>query len=183
MIPATGFRRLIAPFSALALMAGVHSASAQEISASHLEAARAAIAAIDATEQFDEILPNAARALKGELIQKDPNLETLITKTVDDKALALASRRADLENESARAYAKAFSEDELKAITAFYTSPAGKKLLSEGPIVTREVVKAANIWQNGVARDLAQSVGEVLAAQAGTASAPATPAPAPAPAQ
>ncbi|MBC2886689.1 DUF2059 domain-containing protein [Ochrobactrum sp. CM-21-5] len=169
MNPATGFRRLIAPFSALVLIAGVHAASAQEISEAHLEAARSAIAAINATEQFDEILPNAARALKGELIQKDPNLEALITKTVDDKALALASRRADLETESARAYAKAFSEDELKAIAAFYTSPAGKKLLSEGPIVTREVVKAANIWQNGIARDLAQSVGEVLAAQAGAA--------------
>ena len=176
MIPATGFRRLIAPFSALVLMSGIHAASAQEITEAHLEAARAAISAINATEQFDEILPNAARALKGELIQKDLNLEALITKTVDDKALALASRRADLETESARVYAKAFSEDELKAIAAFYTSPAGKKLLSEGPIVTREVVKAANIWQNGIARDLATGVAEVLAAQAGAAAAPAQPA-------
>ncbi|MBV2144469.1 DUF2059 domain-containing protein [Falsochrobactrum sp. TDYN1] len=176
MTSATGFRRLIAPFSALVLMAGVHAASAQEISESHLDAARSAIAAIQATDQFDEILPSAARALKAELIQKDPNLEALITKTVDDKALALASRRADLETESARAYANAFSEDELKAIAAFYTSDAGKKLLTEGPIVTREVLKAANIWQNGVARDLAQSVGEVLAAQAGATAAPEQPA-------
>ncbi len=86
MIPATWRRRLIAPFSALVLMSGIHAASAQEISEAHLEAARAAISAINATEQFDEILPNAARSLKGELIQKDPNLEALITKTVDDKA-------------------------------------------------------------------------------------------------
>ena len=176
MTSATGFRRLIAPFSALVLMAGVHAASAQEISESHLNAARSAIAAIQATDQFDEILPSAARALKAELIQKDPNLEALITKTVDDKALALASRRADLETESARAYAHTFSEDELKAIAAFYTSDAGKKLLTEGPIVTREVLKAANIWQNGVARDLAQNVGEVLAAQAGATAAPEQPA-------
>lgn len=176
MIPATGFRRLIAPFSALVLLAGVHAASAQEISASHLEAARAAISAIQATDQFDEILPSAARALKAELIQKDPHLEALITKTVDDKAIALASRRADLETEAARAYANTFSEDELKAIAAFYTSDAGKKLLTEGPIVTREVLRAANIWQNGVARDLAQNVGEVLAAQAGAAAAPEQPA-------
>lgn len=176
MIPATGFRRLIAPFSALVLMSGIHAASAQEISAAHLDAARAAIASIGATEQFDEILPSAARALKGELIQKDPNLEALITKTVDDKAIALAARRADLETESARAYANAFSEDELKAISAFYTSEAGKKLLAEGPIVTREVIKAANIWQNGIARDLAVSVAEVLAAQAGATGAPEQPA-------
>ena len=39
--------------------------------------------------------------------------------------------------------------------------------------MTREVVKAANIWQNGIARDLATSVAEVLAAQAGATAAPA----------
>jgi len=168
MTQAIGFRRLIAPFAALAMVAGLHAAQAQDISESHLAAAREAIAAIDATEQFDSILPRAAQALKAELIQKDPNLEDLITKTVDEQALILASRRADLETEAARAYANAFSEEELKAISAFYESPAGKKLISEGPIVTREVLKAANIWQNGIARDLAQSVGDVLAKQEGT---------------
>lgn len=177
MTQATGYRRLIAPLSALVVLAGVHSAMAQEVSESHLAAARAAVGSIGATEQFDEILPRAALALKAELIQKDPNLEAIITKTVDDKALALAARRSDLETEAARVYAHSFSEDDLKAISAFYTSPAGKKLIAEGPIVSREVLKAANIWQNGVARDLAQSVGEVLAAQAGSA-APAEQAPA-----
>ncbi|MBN9047116.1 MAG: DUF2059 domain-containing protein [Rhizobiales bacterium] len=175
MIPATGFRRLIAPLSAAVLLAGIHAASAQDVTQSQLEAARAAISAIHATDQFDEILPQAARALAAELIQKDPNLQELISKTVDEKALELTARRADLETECARVYAKAFTEDELKAITAFYTSPAGKKLLTEGPIVTREVVKAANIWQNGIARDLAHNVAVVLAAKA-----PSTPAVAPA---
>ncbi|PRD41539.1 hypothetical protein C5748_20885 [Phyllobacterium phragmitis] len=169
MTQATGFRRLIAPFAALAVIASIHVAQAQDISESHLAAARQAIAAIDATEQFDTILPRAAQALKAELIQKDPNLEKQITQTVDEKALELTARRGDLETEAARAYANSFSEEELKAISAFYDSPAGKKLISEGPIVTREVLKAANIWQNGIARDLAQSVGEVLAKQEGAA--------------
>ena len=31
-----------------------------------------------------------------------------------------------------------FTEDQLNAIAAFYNSDAGKKLLSDGPIVTRE---------------------------------------------
>jgi hypothetical protein len=37
------------------------------------------------------------------------------------------------------------------------------------------LVKAADIWQNGIARDLAQEVGEALAAAAKT-KAPAAPA-------
>ena len=73
-------------------------------------------------------------------------------------------RRTDLEKEAALAYARVFSEEDLNAIAAFYNSEAGKKLLSDGPIVTRELFKAADIWQRGVARDLAQSVGAKLAA-------------------
>ena len=113
MTKAIGYRRLLAPLAALTVLAGVNLAQAQEASPAHLSAARAAIAAIGATEQFDGILPRAAQALKSELIQKDPNLEAIITKTVDDKAIALAARRADLETEAARVYANSFSEDEL----------------------------------------------------------------------
>jgi hypothetical protein len=175
---ATGFRRLIAPLSVVIMLGGVYSAQAQDITPAHLAAARAAVTAIRTTDQFDGILPEVAQQLKSELIQKDPNLESIISSTVDEQALALAARRADLENEAARAYAVSFTEEELNAITGFYTSPAGKKLLSEGPIVTREVLKAAGIWQRGIARDLSQAVAEkvVAAAAATTPATPATPA-------
>jgi len=74
------------------------------------------------------------------------------------------SRRTDLEREAAQVYAKAMSEEDLRNIANFYTSETGKKLLETAPIVTREVIKAADIWQRGVARDLAQAVGEQLQA-------------------
>ena len=144
MIKAIGARHFIAPLSAAIMMAGIFSTQAQEISEAHLAAARSAIAAIGATDEFDEILPRAAMVLKSELIQKDPDLEQLINK-----------------------------ESDLKAIANFYNSEPGKKLITEGPIVTREVIRAATIWQNGIARDLAVSVGEALEAEVGSAS-PAT---------
>ncbi|WP_269929579.1 DUF2059 domain-containing protein [Aminobacter sp. HY435] len=160
-----GFSVMVAA-SAFALTA--FSAQAQEIGASHLKAAHDAIAAIHATDSFDGILPQAAAALKQQLIQQNPDMQELITQTVDENTLALASRRADLEKESALAYAKAFSEKDLTEIAAFYSSEAGKKLIENGPIATRELVKAADIWQNGIARDLAEQVGEKLKAVAGT---------------
>ena len=108
-------------------------------------------------------------------------MQEVITQTVDEKTLALAARRADLEKESALAYAKAFSEQNLNDIAAFYNSEAGKKLIESGPIASRELVKAAEIWQNGIARDLAEQVGEKLKAVIGTkapaeGAAPAAPA-------
>ena len=154
-------------------------AFAQDATPEHLQAARAAIAAIGATNQFDAILPQAAEALRGELIQKDPNLEQLINTAVDSEVLTLASRRGDLENEASRVYAKVFSEAELKAIAEFYSTDVGKKLISDGPLASRQLIEAANIWQAGVARDLAKAVGDKVKAAA-PADAPADGAAAPA---
>jgi hypothetical protein len=150
--------------AASALLVSFAPAYGQDISETHLKAAYAAVDAINATDVYDQILPEVALALKRELIQKDPNLQPLISATVDEKTLELASRRGDLEHEAALAYAKVFSEEELKQMSDFYNSEVGQKLISDGPIVTREVAQAAQIWQRGIARDLAQAVGEHLQA-------------------
>jgi uncharacterized protein len=155
----------VSAFAAMALaLLPVHSALSQEISESHIEAAKAAIASTDATDQFDSILPRAAETLRAELLRKDPNLSEQINTVITDKTLLLAGRRADLETEAARAYARVFTEEQLAEITAFYSSETGKKLLADGPIVIRELLKAANIWQEGIARDLAVEVGKELRA-------------------
>jgi hypothetical protein len=175
---------------ALSLSVATAADDAATITPSHMKAARAAISALHITDPFDSILPQAAHSLKNQLIEKNPNLQDIIIKVVDEKALAMAQRRADLEKEAARAYAKLFNEKELDAIATFYESEPGKKLIQNGPIASREIAKAADIWQRGIARDLAQAVGDEMAKEApnGKASsssdaapaAPATPAPKPA---
>ncbi|WP_033838848.1 DUF2059 domain-containing protein [Mesorhizobium loti] len=172
-------RSLCVVLAASAVFALSSPAFSQDVTDSHLKAARAAIAAIHATDSFDNILPQAAAALESQLIQKNPDMQELIGKTINDKAIEMASRRADLEKEAALAYAKVFSEKELNDIATFYGSDTGKKLLDSGPAVTRDLIKAADIWQNGLARDLAQQVGETLAA-ASKANAPVAPVTAPA---
>lgn len=166
MILAKGLRRITLAAAFSAVFVGVPPASAQDVSEEHLRAARAAIAAIRATDLFDMILPDAAAALKSTLIQKNPDMQDLIIRTVDEKALALASRRSDLEREAATIYARGFTVEELNAIAAFYGTDAGKKLLEQGPVLVREVGQAADIWQRGVARDLAEEVGRTLQADA-----------------
>ena len=153
-------RRLGQALSVLALAGLVSAARAADATPEHIAAARAAITAIKATDQFDLILPQAAESLRGEMIQKDPNLEAAISSAVDEEVIKLAARRADLEAEAARAYASIFTVDELNAIAAFYNSDPGKRLIAEGPLATRKVIEAANIWQAGIARDLAETVGK-----------------------
>jgi hypothetical protein len=148
------------------LVVGLSVASAfaadDSISPSHLKAARAAMAAIHITDPFDNILPTIAAQLKATMIQGSPNYEDLINETVDEQALKFAARRADLEKEAARIYAKAFTEQELNEIAAFYSTPTGKKLLKDGPISIRELSKAGDIWATGISRDMSKATDDEL---------------------
>ncbi|WP_099865995.1 DUF2059 domain-containing protein [Pararhizobium haloflavum] len=164
-------RSLNRAFGAILMSSAVLVASSalaqEELSDSHRQAAREAIRALGATDQFDMILPRAADQLKSTLIQATPNFEEAISATVDEVAITLAGRRSDLEREAGAIYARNFTEEELTAITDFYNSPAGQKLLENGSVVTRELLRAAEIWANGIARDLAVEADSALEARLG----------------
>lgn len=152
----------------VAIAIGLSSAAhAQDPTKAQLDAARAAIKALHATDDFDSILPNAAAALKQSLIQAEPNLANQISATVDQQALKLAARRGDLEKEVATIYAKTFTTEELNDIAKFYNTTAGKKLISEGGNVSTQTIQAARIWSNGIARDLAAATHKALDDQLG----------------
>ncbi|WP_147177775.1 MULTISPECIES: DUF2059 domain-containing protein [Alphaproteobacteria] len=167
MIRFSGFGR----FASVTVIAGSLfmgvTAHAQEVPAEHVQAARAAIAALGVTDRFDAILPAVSDRLRTQLIQAYPNLEDKISETVDAEALKLAERRGDLEREAALVYAKAFSVEELNAIAAFYSSDAGKKLLKDGPIAMRELMKAADIWTAGISRDLEKQANDAMLKEVG----------------
>lgn len=176
MMKISGFGRIAAAAIISTSFSVATLVHAQDVSDEQIKVARGALDALSATTNFDNILPTVAEQLKSQLIQASPNYQDIISTTVDDQALALAGRRADLEREAAATYAKTFTIDELKAITTFYTSDAGKKLLKDGPIATRELFKAADIWAAGIRRDMETATEEALAKAI-----PAPPAPEPAP--
>ena len=138
-------------------------AFAQEFPASHIAKAREAITATRATDSFDTILIRASGQLKNQLTANNPDQADRISIVVDEDAIALASRRGDLELEAARIFAATFSEAELAEITAFFNTETGKKYLSATPILARELGKAARIWANGINRDLAANAQKKLA--------------------
>ncbi|WP_332066199.1 DUF2059 domain-containing protein [Bartonella sp. CB189] len=153
------FQRFVACFSAVAFsVVNVGMVFAHDVSEKHLNAAKKAISAIHATDQFDSFLPAAARDLKNELIGDDPNLATDISKIVDKQALALAKRRSSLEKEVAHVYAKYFTQEELDKITAFYTSDTGKKFLLEVPNIARDAYSTFDVWRSVIMQDLVNNV-------------------------
>lgn len=99
------------------------------------------MAATKATEGFDFILPRASLTLKNTLSANNPDRADEIDRTVDEEALALASRRGDLEGEAAKLFAISFTQAELETITAFFGTETGQKYLSSTPVLGRNSQK------------------------------------------
>ncbi len=131
---------------------------AQELSESHLAAAKKAIISTKATTKLNDILPTAAARLAARMISSRPDLEAQISLMVNEAALEMAPRRGDLQNEVAKIYGRIFKEDELGGIAKFFATEAGQKFLTQLPLVVREVEKASRIWGTGISRDLNQAV-------------------------
>ncbi|MCC6983223.1 MAG: DUF2059 domain-containing protein [Bauldia sp.] len=152
--------RWIRVFSLLAALVAAGSlsapAKAQDISESHLRAALAVIAAQPAFEDFNGILPRLVGEVAGRLTLQRLDLYKEISAASMDVGLQLAARRSDLNNDLARIWARAFTEEELTAIAAFFQSPAGRKLSELGPQMIESSNQAAQTWAERLGEELLQ---------------------------
>jgi hypothetical protein len=138
---------------------------AQEFSESHMAAAHIVAANTPLSKDFDTVLPLMSQRVQNRLISLRPDLHEVITKTVQDVALRLAARRTDLDNAAALLWARAFTEDELNVIAAFYTSEAGKKFVNLGPQLGQATIQAVQNWSNRVGEELLDKSREELKKQ------------------
>lgn len=152
MQPRRSLIRAMVLAASLSAVAGV--APAQEITESHLAAAREAIDNGLIGPIFNERLPLLADRVKGRLIRARPDLHREISDAVDAVALRLTTRRVDLDNDVARIWARTFSEEELKTIATFYQSPTGRKLSQVGPQVAAQSIQVLNSWSDRVGEEL-----------------------------
>jgi hypothetical protein len=159
--------RLAAVVAALAglAVAGAITAQAQndeEISPSHMAAALDAVQNGPDSKRLDDILPGLSLQVQNQLIQLRPDLHKEITDAVESTALKLVGRRKELNDDLARVWARSFSEQDLKAIAAFYKSDAGKKLAEIGPKVIGDSLQTTRQWSNRVGEELLEKSREEL---------------------
>src|ERR1041385_207008 len=123
----------LAPVAALACLLGMAHAQAQAPSASAIATARELVQTKGGNAMFDPVIVSVVEQTKGALLQTNPQL----SKDLNDVAAQLrgefAARRDELITQAAKLYAERFSEQELKDMLAFYTSPLGKKMSTVEP--------------------------------------------------
>jgi len=159
--------RILLGVAALVMTATVMAASsrADDITPSHMAAALDAVHNAKASKDYDNVLPLLSERVQDQIIRLRPDLYKQISDVVRQEALKMVGRRADLDNDIARVWANAFTVDELKAITAFYKSPAGLKLADVGATVVANSLQAVKGWSDKVGRDLLENSRQELKKQ------------------
>ena len=154
------FRRTAGAVLALALLTAP--AAAADYTEEHIQAARGAIAAAHASEQFDQILPMLADQAKALFQRSNPSLVQEIDDVVNQVALGLAARRPDLEREIERIWAARFTPEELAEIEAFYKSDVGQKFGKMMPVVIQDSIRSAGIWRDALSTEIVTKSREEL---------------------
>lgn len=129
-------------------------AANEDISPEHISAAIRAFRAAGVGDVFDRVLPILSEQTQNRLIQIRPDLTDQIATVVNDVAIKLIPRRVELDNQAARIWALAFSQDELNQITAFFESDVGKKYRAAGQNATQESMAVMKAWSSRVADEM-----------------------------
>lgn len=113
---------------------------------------------------FDSLLPNIADEAKNSFIRANPQMQLGIIAVVDQVAVELVSRRRELDRYLANVWASGFTNDEMRELIAFYSSPTGEKFARLHPRILSVQTAAAEEWAKSVADELDARVREELAA-------------------
>ncbi len=156
-------QRAIRPAAiAVALVAASPAAHAQQPSAASMLVAKQLIDVTGATGLFTPLIAGVVEQAKNLYLQQNPSLAKDLNEIADKMRKNLQPRFAEVTNEIARLYATHFTEQELKAILAFYQSPAGKKMLAQQPVVVDNSMKFAQDWANKLSEQVTMKMRDEL---------------------
>lgn len=131
---------------ALALSAFTGAAKAQEeISDSHLQAARDLITNAGLTQSFDGMVPRVTNAVAGRFVNRGMP-SGIIREVIDDLQPELDLQRRVILNRAARIMANRFSEEEIGEINAFFETPTGAKFVDQQPGFVDDILTTTGEW-------------------------------------
>lgn len=129
-------------------------ALAQAPDPAQIKAARMMMAASGADRGFDQMIPQFLEETRRMFVQTRPDVDKQTAETLQQLAPEFNKRKDEVLAEVAGFYARRFSKEELDQITAFYTSPAGKKMTELLPGVTAETRQYLDTWTRTLGTDI-----------------------------
>ena len=137
-------------------------AHSQQPSAAAMASAKELIATTGATTLFSPLIPGVVEQAKLLFLQQNPTIGAQLNEVAAKVRTDLAPRFSEISDQVAKFYATAFTDQELKAIIAFYHTPAGKKLLDEQPKIAEASMRFAQEWANKLSDEVIGKMREEL---------------------
>ncbi len=117
-----------------------------EPSAASIASAKELIAMKGGVQMFDGMVMGVIESAKNAFLPSNPNLAKPLGEVTAQLRSEYEPKKAEVNEQVARAYAKHFTEAELKDMVAFYKSPLGKKVLTEEALAVEDGFKRAQDW-------------------------------------
>ncbi|HZL61273.1 MAG TPA: DUF2059 domain-containing protein [Pseudolabrys sp.] len=147
---------------AIALVVFSPAAYSQQPSDAAIASAKELVAVTSSMTLFTPLITGVVEQAKLLFLQQNPGLSKNLNEISEKLRTDLAPRLVELSDEVAKLYATNFTEPELKAILAFYQSPAGKKLLTQQPKVVDASMNFAQGWANKLSDEVIGKMREEL---------------------
>jgi len=116
-------------------------APAQTPSPEAMTAARSLVTTLGLSDQYKALLPVILLSLKPVLTQERPEMERAFDAVLPKMAEVYAPYYTAMVDAAAAVYANTFTVDELRDIEAFYSRPAGKKLLEKSQVIAQQTTQ------------------------------------------
>jgi hypothetical protein len=127
-----------------------------------LTAARELIVTMRSADQFKAILPVIVRNLKPAIVQGRPEVERDLDAILPLLLEAMSARVNEIVDQITALYARTFTVDELREVTAFYRGPTGQKFLEKVPAITQESMAIGQKFGQSVATEMQSRIIEEL---------------------
>jgi hypothetical protein len=137
-------------------------ARAQSPSPDALAAAKELVTAMNLSEQFKALMPMIMKNLKPAIVQGRNDVDRDYEAMTPILLEWFQARMGELSEAVAIVYSSNFSAEDLRAVTAFYKTPAGQKLLEKTPVVTQQTMAAGQKFGQSVAADMQKRIIEEL---------------------
>jgi uncharacterized protein len=136
--------------------------SAQAPDAARLSAAKEMMEVAGVAKQFDELMPLLAQQLSQSFVAIAPEKADEIRQVFAQLPAKFIDRKGELIDEVAGLYAQELSVEELAAVSAFYKSPAGARLLAVQPQIARQSMLLGQRWGARIGQEIEQEARKEL---------------------
>ena len=127
-----------------------------------MAAARAFVDASGAAAQFDQVMPLMADQMSKAFRSLAPNRSREIDEAMAEVVKRFTARKSELIDEIAGIYADKLSVDDLREITKFYQTGAGRRMVEALPEVTRRAAAVGQDWGQRIGAEIANEMRREL---------------------